>query len=63
MLVVSDTGPLVTLGRTGYLDVLPGLFGRIIVPVAVYEEAVVKGKGRPGAVELENATWLEVRQG
>jgi len=62
MLVVSDTGPLVTLGRTGYLDVLPGLFGRIIVPVAVYEEAVVKGKGRPGAVELENATWLEVRQ-
>ncbi|MGQ9754993.1 MAG: DUF3368 domain-containing protein [Desulfotomaculales bacterium] len=62
MLVVSDAGPLVTLGRTGYLGVLPGLFGRIIVPVAVYEEAVVKGEGRPGAVELENATWLEVRQ-
>lgn len=38
--VVSDAGPLITLSRAGYLDLLPVLFGQIIVPHAVYAEVI-----------------------
>jgi predicted nucleic acid-binding protein len=56
--VVSDAGPLITLSRAGYLDLLPVLFGQIIVPHAVYAEVIDIGKDRPGARELRRANWL-----
>jgi predicted nucleic acid-binding protein len=37
-LVVADTGPLNYLVLTGDIELLPRLFGRIIVPTAVCEE-------------------------
>lgn len=38
MVVVSDTSPVLNLGAIGLLDLLEALFGRVIIPVAVYSE-------------------------
>jgi len=60
--VVSNSGPLITLSRTGYLYLLPLLFGKVLVPDAVYEEVIGKGKNRPGMKEFEEASWLDVKE-
>ena len=30
----------------------------LMIPQAVYDEVVIKGRGKPGAVEVENAKWI-----
>lgn len=61
MRVVSDAGPLITLSRAGYLWLLPALFGKVVVPRAVYTEVVEKGKRRINAKEFQGASWLVVQ--
>lgn len=63
MLVVADTSPLVVLSNIGHLDLLPALFGQILIPTAVASE--LSYPRRPVAVRaLAAATpaWLVVRQ-
>lgn len=60
MLVVADSSPLIYLSRVGVLHILPVLFGDIVVPTAVWNEAV---EGRPsasGIEKLRKADWLRV---
>lgn len=38
LLVVADTSPLLYLVQIGEIDVLPQLFERVVIPVAVHEE-------------------------
>jgi predicted nucleic acid-binding protein len=33
-----------------------------MVPIAVYDEVVVKGVGKPGADELRDAPWIETHE-
>lgn len=56
--VVSNAGPLISLARIGQLDLLPKLYGEIIVPSAVYAEVTVTSY--PGAEHLRSAEWLSV---
>jgi uncharacterized protein len=60
--VVSNSGPLIALAAIARLDLLRALFGRIVIPQAVYEEVVIRGQDEPGSVEVEAAAWIEVRQ-
>lgn len=62
MIVVSNTSPLVNLATVGQLDLLRQLYGRIIIPQAVYHEIVVVGAGQPGAVEIKTFDWIETQQ-
>ena len=32
--------------------------GQIIIPESVYREIVIQGKGKPGAQEIEKASWI-----
>lgn len=57
-MIVSDAGPLIAFARIGRLDLLHRVVGEIFIPGAVYEELVVKGRGRPGAREIEESTWI-----
>ena len=57
-LVVSNSGPLITLSTIGRLDLLKSLFVRIAVPQAVYEEVVIQGQGEPGSKEVAEAEWI-----
>jgi predicted nucleic acid-binding protein len=63
MIIVSDTSPLNYLVLIGYVDVLAKLFGRIIIPRAVFRE-MQHPKTPPEVKTWMNAApaWLEVRQ-
>jgi hypothetical protein len=60
VIVVSDASPLVALSAVGKLDLLPTLYGEVIIPEAVYREAVTDAVGQPGYAERAAATWLRV---
>lgn len=61
MIVVSNASPLINLARIGRLDLLERLYGRLVVPDAVWQEVVVDGDGQPGAAEIKAAGWIRVR--
>jgi uncharacterized protein len=58
--IVADSGPIIHLSRVGLLDVLPALYGTIVVPSAVFREVVHDGAGQAGSVELAGAKWAEI---
>lgn len=61
MTVVADSSPLVILTKLGCFDLLNRLFRRIDISAEVHHEVVVAGTGLPGATEVANAKWVEVR--
>ena len=63
-IVVADTGPLIALGRAGYLTLLHDLYQDILIPPAVHNEFHLES-GRPGARESAEALdqgWLHVQE-
>ena len=58
-LVVSDSTVLIALSSLGVLEILKNLYGRIIIPEAVYKE-LVRGEGKPGS-EIGSIDWIDVR--
>jgi len=38
LIVVSDTSPILNLDRIGRIDLLPQLFGQVVVPTTVFQE-------------------------
>lgn len=63
MIAVSDASPLIALARIGRLNLIKSLFGRVLIPDAVYQEVVVSGAGLPGASEVRHAEWIETYSG
>jgi predicted nucleic acid-binding protein len=62
MIIVSDSGPIISFARADYLKLLRQLFQEIIIPEAVYEEIAVVGGGRAGAKEVISGTWIKKRK-
>jgi len=62
MILVSNASPLVNLAGIGHLELFRDLFGKLLVPEAVWEEVVVAGAGQPGARLLEEASWVTRHQ-
>ncbi len=60
-MIVADSSALVLLARIGQLETLRALAGRVVVPIAVWEEVVVAQADAPGAREVAAQTWIEVR--
>lgn len=61
-IVIADSSCLIGLSRISKLSVLHQLFGTVLIPPAVYHEVVVRGSGRPGALAVKNAEWIETHQ-
>ncbi|WP_295392915.1 DUF3368 domain-containing protein [uncultured Thiodictyon sp.] len=59
--VVADSGPLIALSIIGQLDLLRRLYGQVLAPPAVWEEVTVRGLGLPGAHEVSQLPWLEIK--
>jgi predicted nucleic acid-binding protein len=60
MIVVADTSPLNYLVRSGYVWILPELFGKVVVPNAVLTE--MQHPRAPGDVQAFSGSppaWLE----
>jgi predicted nucleic acid-binding protein len=62
MIVVSNATPLIGLAMADRFDLLPKLFGQIIVPQGVYDEVVLEGQERFGAREVQAASYIEIVQ-
>jgi hypothetical protein len=62
VIVISDTSAITNLAAIEYLQLLPQLYDRVIIPEAVYRELVEIDPPVPGTLEVQTATWLEVRQ-
>lgn len=63
MLVLTNATPLIALAQCALFDVLQGLYGRLVLPPAVYREVVTEGQGRAGAQETATAItagWIAI---
>ena len=60
MIVVSHTSPVLNLARIGRLELLPLLYGEVLIPSAVYEELTISKRNLRPAVDLASLPWLIV---
>ena len=60
LIVVSNSSVIIALARICRLDLLEKLFGKIIVPEAVWREATVEGK--PGREKVLRAGFIRVEE-
>lgn len=58
MMIVSDASPLISLSQIDELELLKSLYGRLVIPQAVWVEVVELGAGEPGAKEVKQAPWI-----
>jgi predicted nucleic acid-binding protein len=61
-LVVADSTPLINLAKIDRFELLKVLFDTLIIPDAVFEEVVVRGRNRPGQKELARAKWISIQK-
>jgi uncharacterized protein len=59
MIIVADSGPIISFARAGRLDLLKQVTTELIIPDAVFEEIVVSGDDRPGAEEVKHGLWIK----
>src|SRR5664280_2707138 len=59
--IVADSSPLIILAKLGCFDLLHKLYPRIYISAEVHHEVVVAGAGLPGASEVANATWIQMK--
>jgi predicted nucleic acid-binding protein len=60
-LTVADSTPLIALARIGAFSLLETVLKHLVIPPAVYDDVVTKGKGRPGDAEVRAglaAGWI-----
>ena len=62
MIVISDTSVITNLAAIQHLQLLPQLYERVIIPEAVYRELADINPPVPGTLEVQFASWLEVKQ-
>ena len=60
LLIVSNSSVIIALARICRLDLLERLFGRILVPEAVWREITVEGK--PGSEKVRRARFIHVER-
>ncbi len=62
MLIVSDTTPIITLMKMGHLDILKQLYGKVLIPNAVYMELTGNKKFVTEALQIIDSGFLEVEK-
>ena len=58
MIVIADTTPLISLLKIGRINLLESLFGEILIPSAVYNEAVSNSRYKKEAKEIQQASFI-----
>ncbi len=60
MIVVADPCPLIHLSGLGLLDLLPRVYGRVLIPHAVFDEVAVDDANQQSSIALVGAAWVEL---
>lgn len=60
MIVVSDSGPLISLMKAGQLDLLQNLYGEILIPEAVFTELTTNEKYTDEAEEIKSSAFIRI---
>lgn len=60
MIVVSDTTPLIALMKASHLELLQKLFGKILLPQAVFDELTSNVKFQEEAKIIKSCEFLQV---
>lgn len=61
MIVVSDTTPLISLLKINRLDLLEKLFGKVLIPQAVFNELTVDDRFQLEADQIKQKQYIVVR--
>jgi predicted nucleic acid-binding protein len=61
VLIVSNTSPISNLAKVGQLSLIEALYGRILIPRAVYEELLDERAGETVIAAVKSSIWIEVR--
>jgi predicted nucleic acid-binding protein len=61
MIVVSDTTPLISLLKIQRLDLLESLFGKVLIPQAVFKELTSDERFKLEAEEIKNKDFIIVK--
>jgi predicted nucleic acid-binding protein len=59
--VAADSSPLIIVAKLGCFDLLNRLYSRLYISAEVHAEVVVTGAGLPGASQVAESEWIEVR--
>ncbi|KOP24778.1 nucleic acid-binding protein [Hapalosiphon sp. MRB220] len=62
MIIISDTSAITNLAAINHLHLLPKLYNQVKIPEAVYRELTDVESPVPGTVEVQSASWIEVKQ-
>lgn len=60
MKVISNSSPLIVLHNCGQLGILQQLFGRVLIPEAVYQEVVHNTKNRQQSEAVAHCDFIQV---
>ena len=58
MIIISNTSPISNLAAIGQLTLLQQLYGKVIIPQAVYQEILACGSTDPGTLALQTLDWI-----
>ncbi len=61
MIALADSSPLVILAKLDCFHLLNRFYPRVYISPEVHHEVVVAGAGLPGAAEVANAEWIELK--
>jgi hypothetical protein len=61
LIAVADASFLIGLSRIGQWKLLEAMAERVYVPLAVWDEVAIQGRGRPGAMELTSGRVVHKR--
>ena len=61
MTIVSNTSPISNLAKVGQINLIPQLYGTILIPTAVHEELLDERAGETVITAVQSAFWLEIQ--
>ncbi|MFY9384016.1 MAG: hypothetical protein WAP14_08380, partial [Acetomicrobium sp.] len=64
MTVICDSSVLIALSSIDMLNLLQNICKNenLFIPKAVWNEVVIEGKDRPGALEVAASGWIKVKE-
>jgi predicted nucleic acid-binding protein len=60
--VVSNSSPLISLGKIEAFNLLKQLYGNVTISAEVYAEVVLSGARLPGSSETSSSSWIQARE-